>query len=324
MGINNAMDFKTLVVVDASYCAYFCTHSAVKRWMENYYAMGLEDIVLPEPGSVPYEDLPDLTRDTKHFNRVLMEVAREKIEGINNIVFNVTGHFYTSASDNSPVDTIIARDSHSGQSFRRMLFPEYKMQRNAQRASRNQFNHVKIFDYLYSVVYPEVFPRNSHVIMVAAAEGDDIIASAIQSEELRKRYANTILISSDHDFCQLHRKENHLRQFTLKGEEVLCELQLTRSGRKVSMPITSDEALLIKIITGDTSDNIKGIKKKLGPVGAYKLVCEGDARKNLKELFTQDAEAQMTFQLNRKLIDFREMPEDLHNEIIKAIMKEFG
>lgn len=305
-----------LLILDTSYVAYFCLFSALSRWRSQYYDMGLEILTLPEPGSVPYDDLPDLTKDTKYFTKVLSEVAIEKLNVLNNIIMNATGRFYSNAVGKNRIDTVMARDSHGSESFRKKLYPAYKMQRQSEREEQNNFNHWKIMDYMYSVVLPDLLPKNdTYVMKLPGCEGDDIIATLIQTPKLRYRYNQIILISSDHDYLQLHKPENRMKQFTLKGEEVLCQFQRTQGGRRVDIPITADQALLMKIITGDSSDNIPGIKRGLGPVRTWNLICE-HARENLKKLFDSDNAAAVTFQLNRKLISFEEIPMELQNEII--------
>lgn len=308
-----------LLILDISYITYYICTGAVGRWKKQYYDTALETIELPEPGSIPYDELPDLVNDTFHFKKVLMETALEKLSVLSNILLNITGHFYSSANTGANrVDTVIARDAHGSVNFRRQLYPEYKMQRGAERASQNDYNHWKIFDYMYSTVYPQILPQQcTCTIMHPEAEGDDVIASLVQSEFVRNKYRWVILISSDHDFCQLHKPENHLRQFSMDGEEVLCQYKYKRNNRNVVTPISADMAMMLKIITGDKSDNIPGIKYRLGPVTAYKLLSEGDGKKNLQDLFDKEPEVKVAFNRNRKLIAFSEIPKRLQDEIVE-------
>ena len=71
--------------------------------------------------------------------------------------------------------------------------------------------------------------------------------------------------------------------------------------------------LFVKILTGDKSDNIKGVFKKCGPKTARKYFDD-------KELFNkklQNVEGAMDrYLLNKKLIDFNEIPEDLVNKFM--------
>lgn len=316
-----------LLLLDMSYVSYYITHGAVQKWKQLYYGTTLETIQLPEPGSVPYDELPDLVNETVHFKEVLTEVAEEKMSVISSILLNTTGHVYSSANTGlNRVDTILARDMHGAEpSFRRVIYPEYKIQRGAERASRNDFNHWRIFDYLTATVYPALLPRgNTITAMHPNAEGDDVIASIIQSDFAKQRYRCIILISSDHDFCQLHKPEYHLRQFTLDGEEVVCQYKYTRKGQRCVEPITADLALMLKILTGDKSDNIPAIKERMGPVTAYKLLTEGDGKANLRALFATDPATKLAFNRNRKLIAFTEIPQDLQSEIVASVQKAMG
>ena len=315
-------DNDILLILDASYIAYYCLYSAVTKWKDNFYSTGLETIELPEPGSVPYDDLPDLVTETSHFKRVLMETANEKMSAINDIVYGATGLFYGNSMGKCKIDTVVARDSHGGESFRKAIYPEYKMQRQTNREERNDFNHWKIMDYIYSVILPDMLPKgNTWTIKLPNAEGDDIVASLVMSPKLKERYKKILLISSDHDYLQLHKPDNRIRQFNMKNEEILCEFQQTQGGRKVKIQMTPDQALLMKIITGDSSDNIPGIKRGVGPVRAWKLICE-NARENLMNLFESDREALVAFQMNRKLIAFDEIPKELQDEIIEEFFRK--
>ena len=311
-------DNDVLLILDISYVTYYICLAAVRRWKKQYYETALETIELPEPGSMPYDELPDLVNDTVYFKTVLSVLST--------LLLNITGHFYSSANTGvNRVDTVIARDAHGSTSFRRRIYPEYKMQRGAERASQNDFNHWKIFDHMYSTIYPQLLPRDcTYTIMHPEAEGDDVIASIIQSDFVRKRYRWVILISSDHDFCQLHRPENHLRQFSMDGEEVKCEFKFESKGRKSAIPISADMAMMLKIITGDKSDNIPGIKYRFGPKTAYKLLSEGDGKQNLQDLLDKDPAVKVAFNRNRKLIAFSEIPAKLQQEIVVDLRKKMG
>ena len=315
-----------LLLLDGSYCAYYCIYGAVNRWKERYYGTSLETIQLPEPGSVPYDELPDLVHDTFYFEKVLMEVSTDRLQRLNDIVLSATGHFYSDAAiSTSKVDTIVAMDSHAIGQFRKAAFPEYKAQRQVVRRDKNDYNHGKLIDYMYSHVFPNILPHGrTSYIKLAEAEGDDVVASIVKSERLRGRYRQIILVSSDRDFCQLHRPENRLRQFTLTGDEVVCEIKMTKSGRKQTIPISADQALMMKIIVGDASDNIPGIKKRLGPVGAWRLISEGNCKENLLRLFQQDRDAAVRFQLNRKLIDFNEIPRGIQDRVVELVLERVG
>ncbi len=60
-------DNDVLLILDISYVTYYICLAAVRRWKKQYYETSLETIELPEPGSMPYDELPDLVNDTVYF-----------------------------------------------------------------------------------------------------------------------------------------------------------------------------------------------------------------------------------------------------------------
>jgi 5'-3' exonuclease len=94
---------------------------------------------------------------------------------------------------------------------------------------------------------------------VNGAEGDDVIASICRSDRIADEYEKIILISSDRDFIQLQ-IDRPVTQYDAKGELVVP--RITKAGQTIN--ITPQQALMIKIISGDSSDNIKAIKPKIG------------------------------------------------------------
>ena len=71
---------------------------------------------------------------------------------------------------------------------------------------------------------------------------------------------------------------------------------------------------MIKIISGDSSDNIKPIKPKIGEIRAYKFITE--KTDEFKKMLKEEPEVAQKMILNSKLIDFRNIPEELSKEIV--------
>ena len=315
-------DNDVLLILDISYVTYYICLAAVRRWKKQYYETALEMIELPEPGSMPYDELEEMRAQGK-----TLLVSTHIIDSVDMLWDR------TIIMQNGKIKANVTRAEldASGKTLEELFFEvtegveAHEMQRGAERASQNDFNHWKIFDHMYSTIYPQLLPRDcTYTIMHPEAEGDDVIASIIQSDFVRKRYRWVILISSDHDFCQLHRPENHLRQFSMDGEEVTCQYKYKRNNRNVVAPISADMAMMLKIITGDKSDNIPGIKQRLGICTAYKLLSEGDGKKNLQDLLDKDPAVKVAFNRNRKLIAFSEIPVKLQQEIVVDLRKKMG
>jgi 5'-3' exonuclease len=139
-----------------------------------------------------------------------------------------------------------------------------------------------------------------HFIEVDGAEGDDVIATIMN--KCSDDYAFKILFASDRDFVQLE----NVHQINLFGKEVLCEV--------ANEPVTRQEYLLTKILVGDTSDNIKQVFPRVGPKRALALVRN---KEELKKKLTENQDAAKQYQLNKKLIAFSEIPNELSQKIVE-------
>ena len=93
-------------------------------------------------------------------------------------------------------------DSSIDSSFRKQLYPAYKMQR---KVAPKAFCNWKIRDYVFNVLFKELEVEekyNYKLVKVDGAEGDDIIATIFK--HCAKDYDYKILIASDKDFVQLN------------------------------------------------------------------------------------------------------------------------
>ena len=118
-----------------------------------------------------------------------------------------------------------------------------------------------------------------------------------------------MLVSSDHDFIQLQ-IDRPVTQYDAKGELVLPRL---KKGGEV-IELTPKQALMIKIISGDNSDNIKPIKPKIGELRAYKYITE--RTDEFKRMLKEEPEVAERLVLNSKLIDFKNIPVELSQSVV--------
>ena len=136
-------------------------------------------------------------------------------------------------------DIWVCWDSPS--SRRKVLFPEYKANRNPQRAS---------FEVLW---LKRVLP--SLGVWQASAEGeeaDDVIASLVKGRLAGQR---TMVVSNDRDFVQLVTDRVHVLVPAMGSAK---EKLVTPDQVQADYGVPSEKMLHLRAIGGDTSDNIPG------------------------------------------------------------------
>lgn len=300
---------KVLLLIDGSFISFVVNYRAFKAWTEQYQS--LDTCIIRPPDETDQDNLPDLVNESMWFKKCLHNAAVDKLNGIANIIENATGLLYPNST---LVDTIIAKDSRLTKSFRYNLYPEYKLARKIQKAKRSQYKIGPVFDELYANVFPSIFGEHCVQLAVPGAEGDDIIASIARSQRIGEEYERIILISSDRDFLQLQ-IDRPVTQYDAKGEMVVPKI---KKGNEI-INITPQQALMVKIISGDTSDNIKPIKPKIGEIRALKYITE--KADEFKKMLKEEPEVAQKLLLNSKLIDFRNIPEELSQQIVDEFYK---
>ena len=295
---------KVLLIIDGSFLSFVVNFRAFKTWQEQY--AGMDTCTIRPPEETDQDNLPDLVNESQWFKKCLYNAAVDKLNSIATIVENSTGMLYPQSNF---VDTIIAKDSKLVKSFRYSLYPEYKLTRKLNRAKRGQYKIGPVFDELYANVFPSIFGDHAVQLVVDGAEGDDVIASIARSQRIAEDYEKIILISSDRDFVQLQ-IDRPVSQYDAKGEMVLPKL---KHGNEV-VDLTPQQALMIKIISGDSSDNIKPIKPKIGEIRAYKYITE--KTDEFKKMLREEPEVAQHLILNSKLIDFKNIPVELSQKVV--------
>ena len=295
---------KVLLIIDGSFLSFVVNFRAFKTWQEQY--AGMDTCTIRPPDETDQDNLPDLVNESQWFKKCLYNAAVDKLNSIATIVENSTGMLYPQSNF---VDTIIAKDSKLVKSFRYSLYPEYKLTRKLNRAKRGQYKIGPVFDELYANVFPSIFGEHVVQLMVDGAEGDDVIASIARSQRIAEDYEKIILISSDRDFVQLQ-IDRPVSQYDAKGELVLPKM---KHGAE-TINLTPQQALMIKIISGDSSDNIKPIKPKIGEIRAFKYITE--KTDEFKKMLREEPEVAQHLILNSKLIDFKNIPEELSQKVV--------
>lgn len=191
---------------------------------------------------------------------------------------------------------ILASDSRKY--WRKDIYPEYKGQRKAARKdSAVDFEAFFPIMHKFYEEFQQVF-KNIMFFELEKCEADDIIA-VLTKHEL-KDY-DIVNISNDRDMVQLSKYKNY-RQFD--------PIQ-----KKFIEHINPQQQLMMKILTGDKSDNIPGVKEKCGPVTAKKMIDLGLENSLLNESMKKN------FERNKQLIDFECIPYDIVKKIRNTYKK---
>lgn len=194
--------------------------------------------------------------------------------------------------------------------WRKDIYADYKNRRKSNR----QKSKVD-FDEFFKVANPfieelkHVFP-NTMFLKVDRCEADDIIA--VLTKERWEDY-NVMCVSNDSDLKQLY-KFKYYKQYD-------------PINMNVYQPINHEKDLTIKILTGDSTDDIPNVHRKCGPKTAIKIIDEGldDVFKNGR-MVTLDGvkthisgkEIEENYIRNKNLIDLEMIPKKYRNNILST------
>ena len=294
--MEDKMQKKFLVVIDGSYFEYVNLFASVKTFTEKY----------PEDASYwikpadecDQKNLPNILNcDT--YKKCLKQQVMWKLENVEDVV---KSNFQAEVDECDEIDIVFAMDDKLSHSFRKTLYPEYKAHRAL---VKRQFQLQPIKDYIVDVIFKELDVEHEHgyhLVKVEGAEGDDVIATTIM--RLKDNYVGMVLIASDHDFLQI----DGLREFDLFGKEAKRDL-----GGEI---VSAKDYLVGKILMGDRSDNIQQVFLRCGPKTALKWTKDKDA---LKKTLKEDHSLAARYLLNKKMIDFNSIPQELSDKILESV-----
>jgi 5'-3' exonuclease len=193
---------------------------------------------------------------------------------------------------------IVGKDCKREHIWRNELFTKYKATR-----VNDGFMGGPFFKMAYE---EELFQQGGAkaIIKHPKLEADDCIAISVK--HLLEKYpeCSIYIITSDRDYLQLQSERVQLFNLAFKN--------LRTSGN-------SEDDLLIKIIMGDASDNIPSVFPKCGPKTAMKCITDNEFF--LKKM-NNNEEYYKQYELNKTLIDFSKIPQDLVDEFMAIIQKK--
>jgi hypothetical protein len=161
-----------------------------------------------------------------------------------------------------------------------------------------------VFRNIYQSLIPQLEARHGfHVMKVDEAEADDLVAVLTRTIQEINPMRWVFILTNDHDYLQL------------TGPRVeIWSLQnrlLNRCLRK-----GPDEELELKIWSGDTSDTIPSCWENI-PWDFIIKLCDPEQRDSqLEVIFRRYPHIQASYERNRKLIDFKEIPIELQTKIL--------
>jgi 5'-3' exonuclease len=186
----------------------------------------------------------------------------------------------------------LIKDCPRDEIWRHTLYHHYKETRDERLETFNR----DIFRHTYGQLIPALQTKYKfNIVSHPKLEADDVIALL----KFRVRDLNSsvriVIITNDNDYIQLSDSNTTIQNL---------------AGRNICLRVGMNPALYLetKCILGDKSDNIPSIMKKIGPKTAEKLA---DSKENFAKFCQKHPEAERQYQLNRCLIDFTNIPQDL-------------
>lgn len=205
----------------------------------------------------------------------------------------------------NPDHLTLACDGHN--LWRKKIFPAYKENRKAGRAEIpidwDMFGKVR--DILLAEFEKHVPVRT---ILLDGVEADDIVATL--TEKLHETQ-EIIALTNDKDWHQLFKYPNY-RVFKLFDLTPNAYYNRSPEGRIEVTGVDPVRLIQMKILTGDTSDNIPNLKPRLGEKTAEKIIasCEGNIYEYCRAENLLEA-----FERNQRLINLDRVPQDIKDTI---------
>jgi len=194
---------------------------------------------------------------------------------------------------------IVGKDCKRENIWRMELFSKYKSTRVQEGFMGGPFFKMTYQEQLFQQGGAKAILQHPRL------EADDCIAISVK--HLLNKYpdCHIYIITSDKDYLQLNAPNVELYNLAYKN---LAESKSSTGNAKNDVEI--------KIIMGDTSDNIPSVFPKCGPKTALKCIEDIDF---FKKKMSDNSEYYKQYELNKKLIHFDNIPEELVVEFMETI-----
>jgi 5'-3' exonuclease len=192
----------------------------------------------------------------------------------------------------------VAKDCKREDIWRMSLFSEYK----ATRDNGKDFKGGPFFKMVYEEGLFEKGGAKA-ILKHINLEADDCIALSVNYLLKKFDSCQIYIITSDQDYLQLVRHNVHLYNLMYKN--------IAENSMEPKINLET------KIIMGDKSDNIPSIFPKCGKKTTQKCI---EQPVFLQKKLNENKEYLKNYELNKQLIDFNNIPENLCTEFIKSLM----
>jgi len=267
----------TFIFIDGSYFCFYRYYSLINWWRNAYPEEPLED---------PYQNEKFVEKFRKTFVENVQQIAKKL--GIK--------------KDIEPI-LIVGKDCKRENIWRTELFPKYKA--NRANGTEDGFMGGPFFKMAYE---DELFVKGGAKVILkhSKLEADDCIAISVKHLTTIQPNCNIYIITSDKDYLQLNSHNVHLFNLAFKN---IAENKSSTGNPKTDLEI--------KIIMGDTSDNIPSVFPKCGPKTAQKCL---DDPEFFKKKMANNSDYYKQYELNKKIVDFDNIPQELVDEFLHLLI----
>jgi 5'-3' exonuclease len=266
------------IFIDGSYFCFYRYYSLLKWWKIAFPLEALEN---------PLEKPIFVEKFKKTFIETIQNIPSKLFNDKSNIIMN------------NEIQVFVAKDCKRENIWRNEFFPKYK----GTRIYDETFKGGPFFKMAYE---QSLFLEGGvkQILSLDKLEADDCIALSVKYVlEKYKNNCDIYIIASDHDYLQLHSK--NVKIFNLAYKNI---------AESKTVVGNAEADLEIKIIMGDISDNIPSVFTKCGFKTAFK--CFQDKSFFEKKMLGNEVYYHQ-YQLNKKIIDFRNIPKDLEEQFFE-------
>ena len=263
----------TFIFIDGSYFCFYRFYSIMNWWKLAHSNESLENPIVNEEF---------VDKFTKTFIETLKKLPKK-----------------LKLDENTNPTIIVGKDCKREEIWRNDFYDKYKANRVYD--SSNGF----LGGPFFKMVYEDCFFQKggaSKILHHPKLEADDCIAISINKLLNIYPESNIYIITSDNDYLQLVKKNVHIYNLSFKN--------LKESKIFTGIP---EKDLELKILMGDSSDNIPSVFPKCGIKTALKCVEDPEYFKNKMGNNIQYHEQYL---LNKTLVSFSKIPEELVNEFL--------